>query len=54
MSLLTDIKHKIGNWMLKRSNLEEQRVHQVFNLSGARRIAVLFDATEPKNIQILK
>ena len=54
MSLLTDIKHKFGNWMLKRSNLEEQRVHQVFNLSGARRIAVLFDATEPKNIQMLK
>ena len=54
MSLLTDIKHWFGTWKLKRSDLEEQRVHQVFNLTGANRVSILFDATETENIQTVK
>ena len=54
MSLLTDIKYWYGAWKLKRSNLEEKRVHQVFNLSGAKRIALLFDATDPADIKQVK
>ena len=54
MSLTTDIKHWIGNWKLKRSDLEKKRQRQVFNLEAANRITILFDATKPKDIQRVK
>jgi hypothetical protein len=54
MSLATDIKHWFGNWKLKRSDLEQRRQRQVFNLEGANRITILFDGTEPKDVQRVK
>ena len=54
MKLLTDIKHWFGEWQLKRSDLEAKRKRAVFNLESANTITILFDATEPKNIQIVK
>ena len=54
MSIVTDIKHWFGNWKLKRSDLEQKRKRQVFNLSGANRITLLFDATDPKDIIKIK
>jgi hypothetical protein len=54
MSIVTDIKHWYGNWKLKRSDLEEKRKRQVFNLSGANRITILFEGTEPKDVQRVK
>ena len=54
MSLATDIKHWFGNWKLKRSDLEQKRQRQVFNLEGANRITILFDGTKPKDVQRVK
>ena len=54
MSIATDIKHWFGNWKLKRSDLEQKRQRQVFNLDGANRITILFDGTEPKDVQRVK
>ena len=54
MSIFTDIKHWYGLWSLKRSNIEGQRQHQVFNLDQAKCIMILFDATEPKDIEQVK
>ena len=51
MSIVTDIKHWYGSWKLKRSDLELKRQRQVFNLAGANRITILFDGTEPKDVQ---
>ena len=53
MSIFTDIKHWYGLWSLKRSNIEDQRQHQVFNLDQAKCIMILFDATESKDINIV-
>lgn len=54
MSFFTDIKHWFGNWKLKRSDLEKKRVRQVHNLKTANKITVLFDATEVKDILLVK
>ena len=54
MKLLTDIKHWFGEWQLKRSSLEVSRQRGVYNLKTANKITLLFDATEPKNIQKVK
>jgi hypothetical protein len=54
MSIVTDIKHWYGNWKLKRSDLEKKRERQVFNLAGANRITILFDGTDPKDVQRVK
>ena len=54
MSLATDIKHWFGNWKLKRSDLEQKRQRQVFNLEGANRITILFDGTNLNHVLRLK
>lgn len=54
MSILTDIKHWYGVWILKRSNIERKRKHQVFNLEDAKRITILFDGTLPEDIKLVK
>jgi len=54
MSITTDIKHWYGNWQLNRSDLEQKRQRQVFNLEKANRITILFDGTEPKTVQRVK
>jgi len=51
MKLLTDIKHWFGEWQLKRFDLELNRKRAVSNLKTAERITILFNATEPENIQ---
>jgi len=54
MSTLTNIKHWFGNWKLKRSDLEKKRIRKVYNLQSAKRITVLFDATEELDINLVK
>lgn len=54
MSILTDIKHCFGLWILQRSNVESKRQHQVFNLEQAQCITILFNATDPKDIKRVK
>jgi hypothetical protein len=54
MSIITDIKHWFGHWELRRSNVERKRKHQVFNLSDAKRITILFDGTLPDDIKKVK
>lgn len=51
MKLLTDIKCWFGEWKLKHFDLESNRKRAVFNLKTANRITILFNATEPENIQ---
>ena len=54
MSFITDIKHLYGAWQLRRSDVEMRRKHQAFNLESAKRITILFDATEPDDIKLVK
>ena len=54
MSIITDIKHWFGHWELRRSNIEQKRKHQVFNLEQAKRITILFDGTLPSDIKLVK
>jgi hypothetical protein len=54
MNLFTDIKHWFGNWKLKRSDLEKKRKRKVYNISTANKITILFDATEIKDILLVK
>ena len=54
MSFITDIKHLYGAWQLRRSDIEMRRKHQAFNLESAKRITILFDATEPEDIKLVK
>lgn len=54
MSILTDIKHWFGLWIIQRSNLESKRLHQVFNLEQAKCITIIFNATDPNDIILVK
>lgn len=54
MQLIEDLKQKVGKWVFRRELKMNARTKKVCNLSGARSIGVLYDATLETQIKIIQ
>ncbi len=43
--MFSNIRHGVGNWVLRKNLKNHQRTKRVYNLTAARKIGILFDGT---------